>query len=165
MLPAPSVQEPVTCASLVSGPLYVPEVQELIPEGPPSPENVTATGLVYHPFESGSRANDGSTEGGLESFWTVTLLPMNPLGERMSVHVTVVPAVSSVTVDASHPVWFATPAASYDHLTVTFDRNQPPHAPPLHEGAGTDAARPNPGATRTATTATSARQRSRPGLT
>ena len=88
----------------MSGPLYVPEVQELIPEGPPSPENDTATGLVYHPFESGYRANDGSTEGGLESFWTVTLLPMNPLGERMSVHVTVVPAVSSVTVDASHPV-------------------------------------------------------------
>ena len=57
-LPAPSVHDPVTFASPLSGPLYVPEVQELIPDGPPSPENDTSTGLVYQPFESG-RAGEG----------------------------------------------------------------------------------------------------------
>jgi hypothetical protein len=75
VLPAPSVQVPVTLASLASGSLYVPEVQELIPDGPPSPENETATGLVYQPFASGPRANDASTDGGLESLRTVTLFP------------------------------------------------------------------------------------------
>jgi hypothetical protein len=47
-------------------------VQELIPDGPPSPENETATGLVYQPFVSGPRANEALTEGGVESFRTVT---------------------------------------------------------------------------------------------
>jgi hypothetical protein len=65
----------VTFASALSGPPYVPEVQELIPDGPPSPVNVTATGLVYQPFASGPRANEALTEGGLESLRTVTLFP------------------------------------------------------------------------------------------
>jgi hypothetical protein len=77
VFPAPSVHEPDTLASLESGPLYVPELQELIPDGPPSPEKETSTGLVYQSPESGDRAKDGLTEGGLESFWTVTLLPKN----------------------------------------------------------------------------------------
>lgn len=77
VLPAPSVHEPVTFTSLPSGPLYVPDVQELIPDGPPSPENETPIGLVYQPFESGARAKEAVTPGGLESFWTVTLLPSN----------------------------------------------------------------------------------------
>ena len=59
VLPAPSVHDPVTFASPLSGPLYVPEVQELIPDGPPSPENDTPTGLVYQPFESGERRRTG----------------------------------------------------------------------------------------------------------
>jgi hypothetical protein len=78
VLPAPSVQEPVTFASLPSGPPYVPEVQELIPEGPPSPENETATGLVYQPFVSGPLANEALTDGGLESLRTETLLKLPP---------------------------------------------------------------------------------------
>ena len=85
-MPAPSVHDPVTFASPLSGPLYVPEVQELIPDGPPSPENDTSTGLVYQPFESGERAKDGSTDGGLESFATVTVLPTSlqaRIGGRM----------------------------------------------------------------------------------
>jgi hypothetical protein len=77
VLPAPSVHVPVTLTSLPSGPLYVPDVHELIPDGPPSPEKDTSTGLVYQPFASGSRAKDAVTPGGLESFWTVTLLPKN----------------------------------------------------------------------------------------
>jgi len=56
----------------------VPELQELIPEGPPSPENETATGLVYQPFASGDREKDGVTDGGLESFATLTLLNVPP---------------------------------------------------------------------------------------
>jgi hypothetical protein len=72
------VHDPVILASPLSGPLYVAEVQELIPEGPPSPENETETGLVYQPFESGERETEGSTDGGLESFATVTLLNVPP---------------------------------------------------------------------------------------
>ena len=53
----------------------MPDVHELIPEGPPSPEKETPTGLVYQPFASGSRARDAEAEGGPESFATVTLLP------------------------------------------------------------------------------------------
>ena len=75
------MHEPVTFASPLSGPLYVPEVQELIPDGPPSPENDTATGLVYQPFESGARAKDGLTDGGLESFCDGDAVPKNPLPE------------------------------------------------------------------------------------
>ena len=75
------MHEPVTLTALPSGPLYVPpEVQELIPEGPPSPENDTPTGLVYQPFVSGSRAKEMLTPGGLESLRTVTVydLPSAP---------------------------------------------------------------------------------------
>jgi len=42
--------------------------------------------------------------------------------------------VSCVTVTAPQPAVLATPAASYDQPTVTFDLNQPPQPPPLHEG-------------------------------
>jgi len=72
------VHDPVIFASPLSGPLYVAEVQELIPDGPPSPENETEIGLVYQPPESGDRENEGSTEGGLESFATLTLLNVPP---------------------------------------------------------------------------------------
>jgi hypothetical protein len=72
------VHDPVIFASPLSGPLYVAEVQELIPDGPPSPENDAETGLVYQPFESGDRESEPSTEGGLESLATVTLLNVPP---------------------------------------------------------------------------------------
>jgi hypothetical protein len=80
VLPAPSVHVPDTLAVAESGPEYVPDVQELIPDGPPSPENETSTGLVYQPSESGALANEGLTDGGLESLRTVTLydLPSAP---------------------------------------------------------------------------------------
>ena len=58
-----------------SGPPYVPELHDAMPEGPPSPLNENATGWVYQPFPSGSRASEPVTPGGLESFRTVTLLP------------------------------------------------------------------------------------------
>jgi hypothetical protein len=134
------VHDPEIFTSAPSGPPYVPEVQDAIPDGPPSPENDTETGLVYQPSTSGPRANDAVTDGGLESFFTLTLLPMKPPAASVIVHVSVVPAVSSVIVVDPQPVAPETPPASYDQLTVTFDLNQPPQPPPLHEGAGMDAA-------------------------
>ena len=69
------MQVPESWTAPPSGPPYVPDVHELIPEGPPSPENETPTGLVYQPFASGSRASEALTDGGPESLRTVTLLP------------------------------------------------------------------------------------------
>jgi hypothetical protein len=111
-LPAPSVHEPETFTSEPSGPPYAPDVHELIPEGPPSPLNETATGLVYQPSTSGPRAKDASTDGGVESFITLTLLPMNPPAASVIVHVNVVPEVSSVIVVEPQPVAPETPPAS-----------------------------------------------------
>ncbi len=74
-LPAPSVHVPPMETAPPSGPPYVPEEHDAIPEGPPSPLNENATGWVYQPFPSGSRASEPVTPGGLESFRTVTLLP------------------------------------------------------------------------------------------
>ena len=75
VLPALSVHDPVTAAEAPSGPLYVPEVHDATPEVPSSPSKLNETGLVYQPFESGPRAGEPLTPGGLESFFTVTLLP------------------------------------------------------------------------------------------
>ncbi len=78
LLPALSLQVPVTVAPPLSGPPYVPPpVQDATPEAPSSPETPTSTGFVYHPLESGSRAGETLTPGGEESFLTVTLLPTN----------------------------------------------------------------------------------------
>ena len=74
-MPAPSVQVPPIVTAPPSGPPYVPDVQDEMPDGPPSPLNENGIGFVYHPFPSGSRASVPFTDGGLESFATVTLLP------------------------------------------------------------------------------------------
>ena len=80
-------------------------------------------------------------------------------------HVNVAPPVSSVTVAAPQPVALVAPAGSYDHDTVTFDLNQPPHPPPLHDGlGGPGAACVVEGDAAQTPTTTSASQTSRVGL-
>src|SRR4029079_15485500 len=73
--------------------------------------------------------------------------------------------VSSVMVVPPHPGALATPAGSYDQVTVTFDLNQPPQPPPLHAGEGIEAAPPSSGPMSVATTTASASNRIRIGLT
>ena len=162
-MPAPSVHDPVTFASPLSGPLYVPEVQEPIPTDRRRRRTRHPTGLVYQPFESGDLAKDASTDGGLESLATVTVYDL-PSGPYWRAHVTAEPAVSSVIVVGPQP-GDVSPAGSYDQLTVTFDLNQPPHPPPLHAGAGVEAADPTFGPMSVARTARSAMPRIRIGLT
>ena len=88
VFPAPSVQDPVSFTPVPSGPEYVPAVHELMPEGPPSPLKLAATGLVYQPFASGAREIDPVTAGGVESFRTVTEYE-RPSAPYINAHVTV----------------------------------------------------------------------------
>ena len=74
-----------------------------MPDGPPSPENETSTGLVYQPFASGPRERLPETDGGLESLWTVTDAVVVPAG-YVTVHVSTAPLVSSATVVDPHPL-------------------------------------------------------------
>ena len=67
-LPALSVQLAPTEPEGPSGPLYVPELQEAIPERPSLPLAVNPTGWLYQPFASGPRASDAKTLGGVESY-------------------------------------------------------------------------------------------------
>src|SRR5918911_2931724 len=67
-LPALSVQPPVIATSALSGPLYVVEVHEPMPEPPSLPRYVTVTGWLYQPLLSGGRSGLApSTCGALAS--------------------------------------------------------------------------------------------------
>ena len=68
-------RDPPIVTAPPSGPLYVPELHDEMPDGPPSPWKLNGTGDVYHSLPSGLRASVPPTEGGLESFATLTLLP------------------------------------------------------------------------------------------
>src|SRR5581483_10841182 len=71
-LPALSVQLPPTVVPLVSGPLYVVDVHESIPEVASEPVNAIATAWLYQPFASGPRAGAAVTLGGVASYLIVS---------------------------------------------------------------------------------------------
>jgi hypothetical protein len=56
VLPALSVQTPLGATLPVSGPLYVVDVQEAMPEVASPPLQVIPTAWLNQPFESGARA-------------------------------------------------------------------------------------------------------------
>ena len=67
-------------SSVVSGPLYVVDVQEAIPDPPSLPRYVTVTGWLYQPSLSGGRSGlTPSTDGAPASYWIGTpALPTLP---------------------------------------------------------------------------------------
>src|SRR5262249_22037375 len=68
-LPAASRHEPETVAPPSSGPEYVAEVHESIPDVASVPANATATGWLYQPFAPGARPARAFTWGGVPSSW------------------------------------------------------------------------------------------------
>ena len=64
VLPALSVQTPLGAAPPVSGPLYVVDVQEAMPEVASPPLQVIPTAWLNQPFESGARAAAAETPVG-----------------------------------------------------------------------------------------------------
>src|SRR5215471_12993433 len=67
--PAASLQEPETLAPPSSGPEYVAEVHEAIPEVASVPAKATATGWLYQPFASGARPALALTFGAVPSYF------------------------------------------------------------------------------------------------
>ena len=91
VLPALSVQLPVTVAVELSGPEYVPGVHEAMPEKE-LPLTVAATGWLYQPLESGGR--DGVTETvGVEASYGNGLLVALAVLPALSVQLPVTVAV------------------------------------------------------------------------
>src|SRR5262245_20292193 len=84
-LPAASLHEPETPAPPSSGPEYVAEVHEAIPDVASVPAKATATGWLYQPFASGARPGLAFTLGGVPSY----LKPKVVVAElpALSVHV------------------------------------------------------------------------------
>src|SRR5262249_5242375 len=72
-LPAASRHEPDTLAPPSSGPEYVAEVHESIPEVASVPAKATATGWLYQPFASGARPALALTFGGVPSYFSATV--------------------------------------------------------------------------------------------
>src|SRR5262245_9146974 len=85
-LPAASLHEPETPAPPSSGPEYVAEVHEAMPEVASVPAKATATGWLYHPFASGGRAALAFTLGGVPSYLRAKLPAADTL-PALSVHV------------------------------------------------------------------------------
>jgi hypothetical protein len=88
--PAPLVQEPLTTADFVSGPLYpAGAVHAEIPETPSTPEKATVMGWVYQPLSAGFDVGSAATVGAVVSTLTTTLAcALNPsvfVAEHVSV--------------------------------------------------------------------------------
>jgi hypothetical protein len=90
-----------------------------MPEVPSDPENPTPTGWLYQPLESGPRAGEAVTEGGLASRRTRTVVVRDP-SAFAHVHETASPPVSPEIVVGPQPV-AVTPAGAAAHVTVTSD--------------------------------------------
>jgi hypothetical protein len=73
VFPALSVHVPLKLPPAVSGPLYVVELQEAMPDVASVALTLIASGWLYQPFASGPRALIPEITGGVESFFTVTL--------------------------------------------------------------------------------------------
>jgi hypothetical protein len=101
--PAPFVQLPVTCADALSGPLYVIEEHDAIPETSSLPENVNVTGWLYHPATSGDRSGAAVTVGGVVSILTSTDFVAVSPAAFVALQVSVVPVVSDESVVSSQP--------------------------------------------------------------
>jgi hypothetical protein len=91
VLPALSVQLPVTVALVVSGPEYVLEVHDEMPEND-VPSTVALTGLTYQPLWAESGRLTDVTLGELPSYWKVSLVALAVL-PALSVQLPVTVAV------------------------------------------------------------------------
>jgi hypothetical protein len=122
--PATSVQPPPTDTPLPSGPEYVGEEHEAIPEVASVPEKVTPTAWLYQPFWSGPRAADALTVGGVASRLMSIVALTVPLG-YVTLQVREAAVVSPVTGLPSH-VMLVQPG-SKDHVMLTSLRYHPSH--------------------------------------
>src|SRR5918995_488683 len=120
--PALSLQDPTRAAATLSGPAYCAEEQPASPEVASAPENETVRGWLYQPFASGGRVGTAAADGAVLSSLIVTLLIVSspPLDAEQVIFV---PAVSALSVLASHPVEISAPTTV--QLTVTLLRYQP----------------------------------------
>jgi hypothetical protein len=126
--PAPLVQEPLTTADFVSGPLYpTGAVHPEIPETASTPEKATLRGWVYQPlcagFDVGSAATDGPVVSTLTTTLTCAPNPSVFVAEQLSVW----PVVSPPTVVVAQPDEEAMPdsGSATAHITVTAPVYQP----------------------------------------
>ena len=78
VLPASSVQLPLTVAAVELGPAKVVDEHEATPENE-RPETKAVIGLVYHPFELGRRGSPTETLGDEASYENGTLLTITVL--------------------------------------------------------------------------------------
>jgi hypothetical protein len=93
-----STQVPEMDAFGLRGPRYRTAcVQDPTPEVASVPANVTVTGRLYQPFESGGRSGVAVTVGAVASYWSASDAP--PELPARSVH-----EPDSVTVDPSGPL-------------------------------------------------------------
>src|SRR6185437_5139620 len=129
-LPATSVQVALTDAEPESGPEYVADVHELMPDIPSDPDAEYATAWLYQPFASGARASVSVfTVGGVASRLIVTSSRQHCEPLTVTEHVNVTPDVSCVTSSSPQPCGLLEPPGS---VTETWTRYQPLlHDPPL----------------------------------
>ena len=103
VLPALSVQEPVTLAVALSGPEYAFGAEhESRPDMASLPLKLTESAWLYQPLASAARAGLGVAPGAvlsiLKVFETVVIPP-----SLSALQVSVMPVVSALSVRASHP--------------------------------------------------------------
>src|SRR5215217_1718562 len=95
-----------------------------MPEVASVPENVTATGWLYHPSLSAGRAGAAVTTGGVLSILNKRLLLAVDVPSMLEAeHVSVTPDVSPVSVFASQPLELEAPVTT--QFTVTLLVYQP----------------------------------------
>src|SRR5262245_43944528 len=134
--PALSEHVPLKDPLEVSGPLYVSELHDAIPDVASDAFTLIPSGWLYQPFASGPRALIPEMTGGVESFFTeAVVLPVKlPFASvNVAVHVWLTPVVSALCTRLPHPTGFETELPGFGvivKLTVTVDLNQPPHDPP-----------------------------------
>jgi hypothetical protein len=132
--PAPLVHVAETEAELESGPEYVADVQEAIPDTEAVPAAVICTGWLYQPFESGPRwAVNEVTVGGVASRLSVTSSRQHCEPVTATVQVKVTPAVSELIVWLPQPCGLVEPAGSVNETVTSLVYQPPLHAPVVPE--------------------------------
>ena len=134
--PALSVQAPLKLPLVVSGPLYVNELHDAMPDVASLALTPIENGWLYQPFASGPGALIPEMSGGVESFFTdAVALPVKlpPASVNVAEQVWLTPGVSALCTRLPQPLGFVTELpglAVMEKLTVTADLNQPPHEGP-----------------------------------
>ena len=120
VLPATSVQMPVTEAVAESGPEYEPPVQLPIPETASVAEKPTPRERLYQPFVSGPRAGAATgAVGGVLSIRTVTTGLVTVPHVNVAVHWRVVVPSTLISSAAGQPVVSTRSVGSIVHRIVT----------------------------------------------